>query len=113
MTEPEFIGVLHRRFNVDSGRLNEMIGCPDFAKRLFKECLSTEKAHSLLIDIFNGLISRQQELCDGEKAIVLEVKSWPDKPPWLDHMAHCFLDSELVRTGSPKYAPVMEMEDGR
>lgn len=97
MTEPELIEVLVGRFRMDRANLNG-IGGAQFPKKLFKELLDARRAHALLVDIFNRSIIGEKALCEAEKAIIREVKSWEQKSPELSHMCKCFFESDLEPT---------------
>lgn len=97
MTEPELVQVLSGRFNVDEGLLRT-VSSPDFPKKLFEKHNDEQTlAHVLLLMIFDRGITAGVGLCDAEKAIVREVRSWPKEKitPGLKHVTYMFLNSDI------------------
>lgn len=103
MTEPELVQVLSRRFNVDSGLL-ATLSSPEFPKKLF-ENRDITLAYTLLLMIFDRGIKAGNGLCDAEKAIVREVRSWPkDKMEMgLLQITYMFLDSDIAVKTNGQY----------
>lgn len=96
MTEPDLVQVLSGRFNVDTRLLNNLTGS-EFPKKLF-EILDKSLVHNLLMEIFNKSILAGIGLCEAEKAIIKEVRTWnpKDMPISLYQASYMFLDSDLA-----------------
>ncbi len=93
MTEPEFIKVLSTKFRIRSELLSNS-SRPEFPNDLLKD-MDDEEINDLLIEIFNESIMGSKTMCELEKSIIREVRTWEDKPLYLKRACHRFLEEEL------------------
>lgn len=101
MTEPELLHLLKTLLS-KAGKSEDVLnafGQRDFPKLLFKSIGRDDKlTFQLVKSIYHGLTVKHQELCEKEKAIIREVRSW-DKDSISDPLKHlrgCFLESDLT-----------------
>lgn len=98
MTEPELKDILSNHLTNANKPTTVLraLDQPDFPQKLFKE-IGIENAYAVVLSIYHGLTVRHRALCEVEKAIIREVRSW-DKTTiseQLRHLRGCFLESEL------------------